>query len=386
MYIVGYTAPYLRVINNPDGNYTFSNKTVFPSTSYGLKYYMPMQKIIISPPPGDPEPNVYTRILNDKVYELADHLGNVRAVVSDEKYATLTATVPVDFEPDMVAGNNYYPGGSIMPGRSFNSSATRYGFNGMEKDDEVKGVGNHYSFGDFGYDSRLMRRWNIDPVVKHHESSYAAFANNPIWFTDSDGLDTLMVHRKFLYTKNNIETFLVTFSVIRNNVEYSMDQTMYMGSRDDRVSLPKGITIPLSYDREMSRHEGEWKNQAIHVEYTYTRNDGTQGDNIFIHPTNYPIRNIGCIACSETEPWSVDNSDEDETYIDLYFNDTGTALNKIRDMYVNANGGENGDLLSGKKFLLKTESTARTKGLNKIEPIKGKSIERSQENRNVRTN
>jgi len=27
-----------------------------------------------------------------------------------------------------------------------------YGFNGYEKDDEVKGSGNHYSFSDFGYD------------------------------------------------------------------------------------------------------------------------------------------------------------------------------------------------------------------------------------------
>jgi len=31
-------------------------------------------------------------------------------------------------------------------------STYRYGFNGYEKDDEVKGSGNHYSFSDFGYD------------------------------------------------------------------------------------------------------------------------------------------------------------------------------------------------------------------------------------------
>jgi hypothetical protein len=39
--------------------------------------------------------------------------------------------------------------------------------------------------------SRIARRWNVDPVVKEHESPYAAFANNPIWFTDPDGADTL---------------------------------------------------------------------------------------------------------------------------------------------------------------------------------------------------
>jgi len=30
----------------------------------------------------------------------------------------------------------------------------------------------------------------MDPVVKHHESPYAAFANNPIWFGDPNGADT----------------------------------------------------------------------------------------------------------------------------------------------------------------------------------------------------
>ena len=66
----------------------------------------------------------------------------------------------------------------------------RYGFNGMEKDDEVKGSGNHYTAEHWEYDPRLARRWNMDPVVKHHESPYATFANNPIWFIDPNGADT----------------------------------------------------------------------------------------------------------------------------------------------------------------------------------------------------
>lgn len=31
---------------------------------------------------------------------------------------------------------------------------------------------------------------SVDPVVKHHESPYAAFGNNPIGFVDVDGRDT----------------------------------------------------------------------------------------------------------------------------------------------------------------------------------------------------
>src|SRR5690606_26380244 len=67
----------------------------------------------------------------------------------------------------------------------------RYGFNGMEKDDEVSGQGNSYTAEFWQYDSRLGRRWNIDPVIKPWESGYATFANNPIYFMDTDGDDVV---------------------------------------------------------------------------------------------------------------------------------------------------------------------------------------------------
>ena len=86
---------------------------------------------------------------------------------------------------------NYYTGGSIMPGRNFNSPDYRYGFGGHEKDDEIKGSGNHYSFGDYGYDPRLIRRWNRDPKANKYPmlSPYSYSNNNPILFVDRDGND-----------------------------------------------------------------------------------------------------------------------------------------------------------------------------------------------------
>ena len=75
----------------------------------------------------------------------------------------------------------------------FGASGTgkyRYGFNGMEKDDEVNGItGSSYTAEYWQYDSRLGRRWNRDPVIKPWESPYATFRNNPIFFIDPSGLD-----------------------------------------------------------------------------------------------------------------------------------------------------------------------------------------------------
>ncbi|MEQ9262023.1 MAG: RHS repeat-associated core domain-containing protein [Owenweeksia sp.] len=94
-----------------------------------------------------------------------------------------------------------------MPGRSFNSGDYRFGFNGHEMDDEVKGTGNHLSFGDYGYDPRLGRRWQIDPKTKKYPdiSPYATFANNPISFTDPDGKEPV---RKQTGTIENAVAYL----------------------------------------------------------------------------------------------------------------------------------------------------------------------------------
>jgi len=67
----------------------------------------------------------------------------------------------------------------------------RFGFNGQEADFEITGDKTHYTAEFWMYDSRIGRRRNVDPVVKPHESGYATFANNPIWFIDPLGDDTI---------------------------------------------------------------------------------------------------------------------------------------------------------------------------------------------------
>jgi RHS repeat-associated protein len=83
----------------------------------------------------------------------------------------------------------YYPGGMLMPGRKFSSGNYRYGFNGKEEDDEVKGDGNSLDFGARIYDSRLGRWLSVDPLQKNYPfaSTYNFVLNNPILCSDPDG-------------------------------------------------------------------------------------------------------------------------------------------------------------------------------------------------------
>jgi len=65
----------------------------------------------------------------------------------------------------------------------------RYGFQGQEKDDEVKGTGNSYDFGARIYDSRIGRWLSSDPLESKYPSlsSYNFVANTPLMAIDPDG-------------------------------------------------------------------------------------------------------------------------------------------------------------------------------------------------------
>lgn len=125
---------------------------------------------------------VGSRVFGLKDYEISDHLGNVRVVLSDAKNEVGITEVS--------AAYGYYPGGMLMPGRQF-SSGYRYGFNGMEKDDEIKGAGNSYTTEFRQYDPRLGRWLSLDPLMLKFpwQSPYVAFNNNPIRYSDPLGLE-----------------------------------------------------------------------------------------------------------------------------------------------------------------------------------------------------
>jgi len=65
----------------------------------------------------------------------------------------------------------------------------RYSFNGQERDDEIAGAGNIMTAEFWEYDTRLARRWNLDPVEYPWQSGYSTFNNNPNYFNDPFGLE-----------------------------------------------------------------------------------------------------------------------------------------------------------------------------------------------------
>jgi len=86
---------------------------------------------------------------------------------------------------------DYYSFGMLMPER-FGGGNYRYGYQGSEKDNEVKGEGNSYTTHFRQLDPRLGRWLTIDPKATAWESPYVSMGNNPIWYNDVLG-DTIRI-------------------------------------------------------------------------------------------------------------------------------------------------------------------------------------------------
>jgi RHS repeat-associated protein len=84
----------------------------------------------------------------------------------------------------------------VMPGRKYSAGMQyRYGFNGKEEDDEVKGDGNSLDFGARIYDPRLGRWFSPDKMEKDAPSisTYVFVENTPLAAIDPDGNRTYFI-------------------------------------------------------------------------------------------------------------------------------------------------------------------------------------------------
>jgi len=87
--------------------------------------------------------------------------------------------------------SNLHSFGMLMKERTFSSGKYRFGFNGKENDNEVKGEGNQQDYGFRISDTRLGRFLSVDPLTKSYPelTPYQFASNCPIQNIDIDGLE-----------------------------------------------------------------------------------------------------------------------------------------------------------------------------------------------------
>jgi RHS repeat-associated protein len=204
--------------------------------------------------------------------------------------------------------SDYSPFGVQLAERTISGDGYRYGFQGYEGDSEIKGEGNSYTTEFRQYDPRLGRWLSLDPLIKNHESPYAAFANNPIWFTDPNGADTtLYANSRELVndminpeSKNYNEAFATDFQrlVDDKNSVYSFIQW------DGAKKEDKGTT----FGRASASGKNDKGQNLINIEYSLeTTSQGHTLDALF-EETNHGVQfldqRIGYVEM-ESGDWTV---------------------------------------------------------------------------------
>jgi RHS repeat-associated protein len=123
----------------------------------------------------------------------------VLVVVSDKKIPICADSMVLSYTADVVSANDYSPFGAPMAGRSYTApnSDYRYGFNGKENDNEVKGLGNQQDYGMRISDTRLGRFLSVDPITQNYPelTPYQFASNRPIDNIDLDGGEWKSKHK-----------------------------------------------------------------------------------------------------------------------------------------------------------------------------------------------
>lgn len=127
----------------------------------------------------------FHRYSDQRVYELKDHLGNIRATIGDE----VEQVSANEYLPIIKTRSDYYPFGMTMEGRTESLAGYRYGYNGKEMDNDVKGEGNQLDYGARIYDPRIGKWLSSDPeqTLFPAISPYTFALNNPVSIIDPDG-------------------------------------------------------------------------------------------------------------------------------------------------------------------------------------------------------
>ena len=201
---------------------------------------------------GTHNTGLFERIMGLKRYELSNHLGNVMEVIDDLPVGQIAGsptsnqlTIAEFYYPHILSYQDYFSFGMITPDRSHSSNSYRFGFNGKENDNEVKGTGGQQDYGMRIYDPRLGKFLSVDPLTKDYAyyTPYQFSGNMPIWAIDLDGLE------QFKTTKG-----VLIYSQSDNGVVYIVDDNYlkYQVLKEVLVQITNVETGEVSYEKQFN--------------------------------------------------------------------------------------------------------------------------------------
>ncbi|MDD2982855.1 MAG: hypothetical protein PHQ74_05655 [Crocinitomicaceae bacterium] len=270
--------------------------------------------------------------IGKRTYELSNHLGNVLSVISDKPIPSFEYEELVGMLADVRVAQDYSPFGVTLSGRSFEvDGGYRYGFNSMEKDDEVKGRGNSHTTFFRQYDSRLSRWLSVDPKVKElpWQSPYCALDNNPIIFVDQLGDKIIYVgDKKFRKEmKAHIKTIKASVDPKTRSMIEKLEKDKNRTLRINDVSDSGEFGFHMPNNKSVSNigiaSAEQLESIVVPGQNKITYDDGTETYELIQNNTLYTVAN----EMSHAIDWYNNEVDVTSDYYDEYTNARGTGLN-----------------------------------------------------------
>ncbi|GAL85780.1 RHS repeat-associated core domain-containing protein [Sporocytophaga myxococcoides] len=287
-----------------------------------------------------------------------------------------------------------------MIAKAYNSNNYRYGFNGKEKDDELKGGGNSYDFGARLYDPRLGKWLAVDNYSNKYPSvsPYSFAFNNPLLFIDPSG-DTVTVHVTAikvgttdinLFSSDEVSSGTTQktkeVNVYRIDVTNQAGSTAtfyytriaYRGDKDNPDADPTEVTFDPSEDGEifLGKIRSRWSGTDNVLEITPmsgNREDGYDSykglaDDRVLQNRKYVQFHLkgasdGCLLCVGSGQFETTETGQtiDNTNLKANSGDTQKEfMKKIKDFRKADNDAGNSDVIIIKVDQLKKSATAAT--------------------------
>jgi RHS repeat-associated protein len=211
---------------------------------------------------------------------------------------------------------DYFTFGMLLPNRHGSSNEYRYGFQGQEKDDEIKGEGNSLNYKYRMHDPRIGRFFAVDPLAPKypHNSPYAYSENRVIDGVELEGLEVKLVfNSKYLSEEmkvaievykadGNYEKLMQTTKEIigtpwsdpENNIAWSEKQLNKGGEELEYQYVNKEATPVVVYNLEQM-------DEGMQIEIITEEEDGGwQREQIDVNNDNYQ-------ANTPVADWKTDN-------------------------------------------------------------------------------
>jgi len=152
----------------------------------------------------------------------------------------------------------------LVPKCNYSNPVYRYGFQGQEKDNEIKGIGNSINYKFRMHDPRVGRFFAVDPLAKKYpwNSPYVFVGNNPILFVDYDGRDFGI---KINHTKH---TIIIVANIYTTSADATEEALRAVKAWNNKTAKIDGYTVsfqitvvnPVSVTEEEVVNKWEYEN------------------------------------------------------------------------------------------------------------------------------